>query len=194
VPTTDEPPATITEEILANVLKAVPNGSATGPSGWTNEHMKAATSGSEEARSVVLRFVQALVHGQLPHLPRLLDARIIPLAKVHNGVRPIATIEFWYRLAALCALATCPDAGRSLAPLQVAVGTSGGSQIVGHALCAGLVAEAGCVTLQIDWKNAFNTVRGDLMLAAVAKRCPALLPVSAWAYVRFLFARNPKIW
>jgi hypothetical protein len=101
VPTTDEPPATITEEILANVLKAVPKGSATGPSGWTFEHTKAATSSSEEARSVVLRFVQALVHGKLSHLPRLLDARIIPLAKAHNGVRPIAISEVWYRLAAL---------------------------------------------------------------------------------------------
>jgi hypothetical protein len=147
VPTTDEPPATITEEILANVLNAVPKGSAASPFGCTHEHIKAATSSSEEARSMVLRFVQALVHGKLPRLPRLLDARIIPLAKAHNGVRPITFGEVWYRLAALCALAACPDAGRSLAPLQVAEGTSGGSQIVGHGLRAGLAAEAECVTL-----------------------------------------------
>jgi hypothetical protein len=101
VPTADEPPATITEEILANALKAVPKGSTTGPSGWKYEHIQAATSSTEEARSVVHRFVQALVHSKLAHLPGLLDARIIPHAKPHNGVRPIAIGEVWYRLAAL---------------------------------------------------------------------------------------------
>jgi hypothetical protein len=70
---------------------------------------KAATSSSEEARAVVLRFVQAVVRGDLPHPPRLLDARLLPLAKPNgHGVRPIAIGEVWYRLAALCALATCP--------------------------------------------------------------------------------------
>jgi hypothetical protein len=48
----------------------------------------------------------------------------------------------------------------------------------------GAPAEAECVTLQIDWKISFNTVRRYRMLAAVAERCPALLPVAAWAYGR----------
>jgi hypothetical protein len=73
----------------------------------------------------VLRFVQAVVRGDLPHLPRLLDARLLPLSKPSGGVRPIAIGEVWYRLAALCALAACPDAEHSLAPLQVAVGQEG---------------------------------------------------------------------
>jgi hypothetical protein len=42
-------------------------------------------------------------------------------------VRPIAIEEVWCRLAALCALAACPNIGRSLAPLQLAVAISGGS-------------------------------------------------------------------
>jgi hypothetical protein len=185
VPTSGELPAAITQEILTDVLKALPQGSAAGPSGWTYEQIKAATTSSEEARAVVLRFVQALVRGDLPHLPRLLDARLLPLAKPHGrGVRPIAIGEVWYRLAALCALAACPNIGRSMAPLQLAVGISGGSQIVGHALRAGMAADPGCVTVQVDWRNAFNTVRRDRMLAAVAERCPALLPMVAWAYGR----------
>jgi hypothetical protein len=101
---------------------------------------------------VVLRFVQALVRGDLPYLPRLLDARLLPLAKPNGrGVRPIAIGEVWCRLAALCALAACPNAGRSLAPLQLAVGISGSSQIVGHALRTGMAADPGCITVQIDW-------------------------------------------
>jgi hypothetical protein len=101
---------------------------------------------------VVLRFVQALVRGDLPYLPRRLEARLLPLAKLNGrGVRPIAIGEVWYRIAALCALAACPNAGRSLAPLQLAVGISGSSQIVGHALRTGMAADPGCITVQIDW-------------------------------------------
>jgi hypothetical protein len=132
----------------------------------------------------VLWFVQAVVRGELPHLPRLLGAGLLPLSMPSGGVRPIAIGEFWYRLAALCTLAACPDAGHSLAPLQVAVGVSGGSQIAGHALCAGIAADLGCVTVQVDWQNAFNTLRRDRMLAAVQQRCPAVLPMVAWAYRR----------
>jgi hypothetical protein len=49
VPTSNELPAAITQEILTNVLRALPQGSAAGPSGWTYEHIKAATTSSEKA-------------------------------------------------------------------------------------------------------------------------------------------------
>jgi hypothetical protein len=97
-------------------------------------------------------------------------------------VCPIAIGEVWYWLGALCALAACPNARRSLAPLQLAVSISGGSQIVSHALRAGMVADRGCITVQVDWQNAFLTVRRDRLLAAVKQRCPTLLPMVAWAY------------
>jgi hypothetical protein len=47
-----------------------------------------------------------------------------------------------------------------------------------------MAADPGCVTLQVDWHNAFNTLRRDRMLAAVERRCLALLPMVAWAYGR----------
>jgi hypothetical protein len=94
VPTSDELPAAIAQEILANVLMALPQGSAAGRSGWTYEQIKAATTRSEEARAVVLRFVQALVSGDLPYLPRLLEARLLLLAKPNGRcVRPITIGE-----------------------------------------------------------------------------------------------------
>jgi hypothetical protein len=58
------------------------------------------------------------------------------------------------------------------------VGVSGGSQIIGHALRAGMQAEPNSVTIQLDWKNAFNTLSRQNMLGAVAARCPALLPLA----------------
>ena len=184
MPSSEVPPAFVTGRILNQALRNLPQGSAAGPSGWTYEHIKAATGCSEDARVAVLRLVQAMTSGSLPHLPRLLDARLLPFAKPSGGVHPTSIGQVWYRPAALCALAACPNAGSGLAPLQVAVGIRGGSQVVGHALRAGMSADPGCVTVQIDWQNAFNTLRRDRMLAAVEQRCPALLPMVAWAYSR----------
>ena len=79
-------------------------------------------------------------------------------------------------------MAACPDAGRILAPLQLGVGVRGGSQLVGHALRAGMAADPDCVTVQLDYRNAFNTLARGAMLAAVAKRQPSMLPFAAWTY------------
>jgi hypothetical protein len=192
VPTSEVPPAAATEQILAKVLKvlkvlakalkSLPHGSPAGPSGWTYEHIKAATSTCEDARAAVLCLMQAVVRGDLPHLPRLLDARFLPLEKPSSGVRPIAVGEVWYWLAALCALAACPNASRSLLSLQVAIGVLRGSQIVGQAPWAGLSVDPSCEIVQVDWQNAFNALCKDRMLDVVAQRCPTLLPMAAWAY------------
>jgi hypothetical protein len=47
-----------------------------------------------------------------------------------------------------------------------------------------MAAAPACVTVQVDWQNAFNTLRRDNMLAAVEQRCPAMLPMVVWAYGR----------
>jgi hypothetical protein len=57
-----------------------------------------------------------------------------------------------------------------VAPLQVAVSIPGRSQIVGHALRAGMAADPSSATSLVKWKSAFNTVRWNLMLATVEQR------------------------
>jgi hypothetical protein len=61
-------PATISEATLAKDIMTWPQGTAAGPSGWTYEHIKAGTSCSEYTSAAVLRFVQDVVQGDLPHL------------------------------------------------------------------------------------------------------------------------------
>jgi hypothetical protein len=76
------------------------------------------------------------------------------------------------------------------------VGISGDSQIVGHALRAGMAADPGCIAMQADWRNAFDTMRRNRMLVAIAQRCPALLPMVAWAYgqhSRLLIQRSEEV-
>ena len=60
VPATTAAPVTVTLEMLRNVLKALPRGSAPGPSGWTYEHIKAATNGMDSALEVILHIVNAI--------------------------------------------------------------------------------------------------------------------------------------
>jgi hypothetical protein len=136
------------------------------------------------ALNAAIRMVNAIVRGDLPHLPELLDSTLIGLEKPgsNGGVRPIAIGEAWLRLAGLCAMGACPGVGPALAPLQLGVGVRGGSQCMGHAIRAGIAEDPSRVTVQLDWRNAFNTVSRDAMLKAVAQRAPALLPFAAWMY------------
>jgi hypothetical protein len=73
-------------------------------------------------------------------------------------------------------------AGMELHPLQVAIGVPGGSGCSGHALHAGMLADAECVTIQVDFRNAFNSLPRDAALAAVSERAPNLLPFIQWTY------------
>jgi hypothetical protein len=145
-----------------------PHKSAAGSGGWACKHVKVATSSSKDPGSTVLRFVQAGVCTDLPHLPRFFDAHLLPFAShppdpTHRRV--------WYRLAALYALAACPEASQTLSPLQVAFGVCGGSQVVRHAAPASIAVQ-----------NAFNTLCRDKMLAAVEQQFAALLSMVVWAY------------
>ena len=58
-----------------------------------------------------------------------------------------------------------------LAPLQLTVGVRGGSQALGHAMCAGAASDDDIVTLQADLSNAFNTFSRDVMMKEVVERC-----------------------
>jgi hypothetical protein len=118
--------------------------------------------------------MQAVVCCDLPHLPHL--------EKPSGGVRPIAVIGNM----ASAGSAVCPGSMPQRWP-QPGAATGrrwipGGRQIVGHAIHAGMSGYPCCVTLQVDWQIAFHTLCRDHMLVAVELRCPALLPIVAWAY------------
>ena len=118
----------------------------------------------------------------MPHIPRFLDCRLLAQHKPTGGLRPIAIAETWQRLVSLCAMALCSDLGPSLLPLQLGVGVSGGAQSLGHAARAALAAWDGVVLVQLDWKNAFNTMSRAAILQAVAVHAPRLLPLVKLLY------------
>lgn len=181
----DCPPLSIDAEVLQRTLQRLEakRGSAGGPTGMTYEHILAATKGSVEALNATVAFVNLMLSGRLPHLGSLLDSSLIGLQKPDGGVRPIAIGEVLYRLTGLCALTALEEIGKSLAPLQLAVGVSGGVEALVHAIRSALEEDPETALLTVDMANAFNTVDRSALLAAVKKRAPSLLPYVQWSYI-----------
>ena len=98
-------------------------------------------------------------------------------------MRPIAISETWHRFAGVCALRTYGRGiGACLAPLQVGVGTPGGTETVAHALASALAEDPEAVVFSVDMANAFNSIHRAAIFAAVQQSVPALLPMVQWAY------------
>ena len=79
-------------------------------------------------------------------------------------------------------MAVGADLGKRMAPLQMGVGVSGGAQCVGHAVKAGIAAHPDHVKLQINCKNAFNSLFRTSMLRAIATAATPLLPLATLMY------------
>lgn len=189
------PPAALECDILALQIDSVTfyavidrirthsKGKAGGPSCWTFEMVIAVVTGSSRGFDAALAFVNLILSGLLPRECGLLDSTLILLKKQNGGVRPIAIGEVWYRVAALCALeAVGREVGRSLAPLQVGVGTRGGAEAVGHSVRAALEADEESMVVTLDARNAFNEIHRSVIFEAVKQRCPALLPLVQFSY------------
>ena len=135
----------------------------------------------DQAISAVLDVVNLLARGEAPTsiAPYLCGASLLALKKKDGSIRPIAVGEILRRLVAkcLCRLAS-QKAASLLVPLQVGAGVPGGCEAAFHAL-NGLVPSVGDTTslaiLQVDLKNAFNTLDRSSILRQVADQFPELL-------------------
>lgn len=180
----DVPALRLTLEQLKEVVQIVAahhRGSAAGRSGWTFEFICAACQTSDAALQVTLDVVNLVLSGEMPREIFLLDSLLIGLEKPNGGTRPIAVGDVWYRFVAVCALRVYGGPiGLDLAPLQLGVGTRGGTETVTHALAAALAE--GSVVITLDMINAFNSLLRGPMFEAVKKMAPELLPFVQWSY------------
>ena len=106
-------------EAFTHILLRLPRGTATGLSGWTYDHIRAAGLYDKRTGEVMRRFVNDILSGAIPHSDPLLAriARLIALEKPHGGVRPIVIGEAFLRVASICALSIVQTAADLLAPL-----------------------------------------------------------------------------
>ena len=138
--------------------------------------------GCRESRSqlrlALTGFVNCLLQGHIhPQVsPVLFGGNLIALEKKSGGIRPIAVGYTLRRIAAKCAnsYATNQLAGYC-SPIQLGVGTPGGSEAAVHATRRFIEAMPdGYVVAKLDFSNAFNSLRRDLMLRSVLSTVPSI--------------------
>ena len=181
------------EITLQKVLRKFDPHTACGPSGLRVQHVldalgKAEQGGGEFEKSLwdlVLRLADGLVPGEAAEF--IAGANLIALLKPGGGVRPIAVGEVLRRIVsmALCMAIQGEAAGVFEALGQYGVGTRGGAEKINHATreCIELHwFDVDFVLLQVDFKNAFNSISREAVIEAVTEFFPHLLPWVLWCY------------
>ena len=116
-----------------------------------------------------------MLEGSLPHsIAKLFyGGTLIALTKKDGDIRPITR-----RFVAKCANITVIDKiGAVLAPIQVEVGDKGGSEAEVHATRRYLESahdQPDHIIAKLDFRKAFNCLRRDSMLEAVAQLVPEI--------------------
>ena len=119
-----------------------------------------------------------MLDGSLPdNIAKIIyGGNLIALTKKSGGIRPITIGYVYRRIAAKYANKyALNQASLSLAPRQVGVGVEGGIEAAVHAVrrYAALMSDEQII-VKLDFSNAFNCLRRDKMLEAVAQHVTQL--------------------
>ena len=153
-------------EQIAEVLPKLPKGSSSGLSTWTFETVKAVLLEDEDLQDLAVKLFNLILAGKGGPSAIWNACLLIPLSKGKGGIRPIAVADTWMRLLALVTARSFAESAKSdLSPLQV----SSGAEHIIH-MCKAqahqIMASPGSteVIVQIDGKNAFNSIRRQFIL------------------------------
>ena len=150
-------------------------GSAGGPTGLRPQHVKDALSPSaNEAGNNLLShltdYINLLLTGNIPALikPVVSSATLITLAKKCGGIRPIAIGNSLRRLTSKCISRRMLEKFKDYFwPFQLGAGVKHGSEAAAHVARDFIeCAERDQAFVKIDFANAFNSVRRDVILKA----------------------------
>ena len=179
----------MTENDIIKAIRSFPAGSTAGPDGLRPQHLLDLINCQEAGNALVMSItalVNLLLQGCCPSeiTAVLFGGRLLALKKKSGGIRPIAIGYTWRRLAAKCAncyaIAQLED---KLLPVQLGVNISGGCEAIVHAtrrFTSKMTADD--VVIKLDFTNAFNCLRRDVMLQTVAVELPGLYKFCHLAY------------
>ena len=192
---TDTPPLQVSVRQVRMAIESMPPGSSAGLDGIRPIHLRqlisseAAEPGRRLLKSLASLTNSALA-GRLPQCSReaFYGAALCALRKKDGGIRPIAIGSVYRRLA--CRIAAHHVASLladEFRPVQLGVGTRQGCEVAVHAtrefISAAAAAESSpSVLVKVDVKNAFNSVRRDVMLNRIQARCPEIYRIAFQAY------------
>jgi len=185
-------PLYTTAAAVDSALHAFPSGSAGGPDELRPQHLKDLLSGIGISREIgnrgggkhpllnqIMALINVLLSGEVvPGEVRrvLYSGSLIALNKKVGGFRPIAMGLTWRRLAAkICVRHSLNSATELLAPRQLGFGVKGGAEAAAHATRRYMQDMPNDhILVKLDFKNAFNTMRRDVILESFGKHFPEL--------------------
>ncbi|KAK3241326.1 hypothetical protein CYMTET_48893 [Cymbomonas tetramitiformis] len=180
-------PLVLEEAAVEAECRRLPVASGPGCSQLRFEHL-GAIFGAGDGVHAIKHACEQLVSNRVPSgiLPWLMGARLVALLKPGGGVRPIACGETLRRLTGkvVCRqmrmrfasqFGAPPEGGASSSAAQVGVGVPGGAEVCVHTVQALLGSMPTWCALQLDCKNAFNTVHRRAIFQAVYEDFPELL-------------------
>ena len=182
-------PLQVSEADVLRAIRSFPAGSSGGPDGFKPQHLLELTncpSNGSRLLTAVAGFVNMVLDGGVPStvMPVFFGGRLIALEKKSGGFRPIAVGYTFRRLVAKCANTYAQKQLSSyFSPTQLGVAVSGGCEAAVHATRRFLLDMAtDDVLVKLDFSNAFNTVRRDVILNNVAEKLPELYRLCWSAY------------
>ena len=181
-------PLQVSKEDVLRALRSFPLGSSGGPDGLTPQHINDLLAGAtdDSLQSAVVDLVNVLLAGSCCKEINTIvfGGRLIALTKKDGGIRPISVGYTLRRLAAKCANNyVIKRRSEALRPQQLGVGVSGGVEAAVHAarrLVVNLPHHH--VVVKLDFSNAFNNVRRDLILDNIAAHTPEIYRLVHAAY------------
>ena len=190
----DPPPLQVTAEQVRSAIESMPTGSAAGLDGIRPLHLRQliSTDAVEPGR----RFLRSLtvltniaLDGRIPECARdaFFGAALCALRKKDGGLRPIAVDSVYRRLPCRIAAHHAADLlAPEFRPIQLGVGTRLGCEAAVHAAREFMSKVTDdsppSVFVKVDVRNAFNSVRRDIMLKAIYNRCPETYRLAFQAY------------
>ena len=143
---------------LAKVFAGMRKARAPGISGWVVEHLMGKLTDGKHLHA----FLIDVANGRLPPLmkPYMMGARMVPLRKDNDGVRPVAVGELFAKMAAVGALSTVMEKVAAFLAKegQMGVATKGGLDFIIQSVTAALKLDEGVVVALIDIANAYGTI------------------------------------
>jgi hypothetical protein len=181
-------PLQISSDDIQRALRSFPLGSSGGPDGLTPQHIADLLTGAtdDSLHRGLVDLVNLMLAGTFDSEVNaiLFGGRLIALSKKDGGVRPISVGYTLRRLAAKCANNhVIKWRSEALQPQQLGVGVSGGAEAAVHAarrLVQNLPEDH--VIVKLDFSNAFNCIRRDVILDAVAAKLPEVYRLVHAAY------------
>ncbi|KAL0211300.1 hypothetical protein P9112_009598 [Eukaryota sp. TZLM1-RC] len=164
---------------ISVAIKGVPSGRSPGPSGLSYDYLKSTVNICPEIVDDLAFFFNSVIMGRFKLPQALTSSRLVALIKPGGGVRPIAVGESLKRLLAIiCFKRVKSSAIYFFRPYQFAIGIPDGT--TSAVLCTDLLFNQKFsienYLLNIDFKNAFNSVFRCSILQELELHYPPLLP------------------